>query len=182
MLVGLIDKCYGISYYISSTSRTGYGIFYFPIFWKVIMTKKKVDCSEKNCPKKKKIDWPVSEQPKRLGLLGRVLKFLFPSRYQWSPQRWYIYCGAVSDFGTELFYIYFIVRIIMQEKIPLKYDTQISIEEIMAKNPDPLIIDYIKELHALILYQRTLIKDQRAEIVATKHKTAWNHYTTKNYP
>lgn len=70
----------------------------------------------------------------------------------------------------------------MQEKIPLKYDTQISIEEIMAKNPDPLIIDYIKELHALILYQRTLIRDQRAEIVATKHKTAWNHYTTKNYP
>lgn len=50
------------------------------------MTKKKVDvevdCSEKNCPKKKKIDWPVSEQPKRLGLLGRVLKYLFPSRYR----------------------------------------------------------------------------------------------------
>ena len=41
-----------------------------------------VDCPEKNCPKRKKIDWPVSEQPKRLGLLGRVLKFLFPSRYQ----------------------------------------------------------------------------------------------------
>jgi len=151
------------------------------------MTKKKkvdveIDCSEKNCPKKKKIDWPVSEQPKRLGLLGRVLKYLFPSRYRWSLQRWYIYCGAVSDFGTELFYIYFILRTIMQEKIPLKYDTLISIEEVMAKNPDPLIINYIKELHSLILYQRTLIKDQRAEIVATKHKTAWNHYPTKNYP
>lgn len=70
----------------------------------------------------------------------------------------------------------------MQEKIPLKYDTLISIEEIMAKNPDPLIIDYIKELHSLILYQRTLIKDQRAEIVATKHKSAWTHYPTKDYP
>ncbi len=47
------------------------------------MTKKKVDCSEKNCPKRKKIDWPVSDQePKRLGLLGRVLRFLFPSRYR----------------------------------------------------------------------------------------------------
>ena len=157
-----------------------------PIFWKVIiMTKKKnadVDCSEKNCPKRKKIDWPVSEQPKRLGLLGRLLKFLFPSRYQWFPQRWYIYCGAVLDFGTELFYIYFILKTIMQEKIPLKYDTLISIEEVMAKNPDPLIIDYIKELHSLILYQRTLIKDQRADIVATKHKSAWTHYSTKEHP
>ena len=139
-------------------------------------------CGEKNCPKKKKIDWPVSEQPKRLGLLGRVLRFLFPSRYQWSPQRWYIYCGAVLDFGTELFYIYFILKTIMQEKIPLKYDTLISIEEVMAKNPDPLIIDYIKELHSLILYQRTLIKDQRADIVATKHKSAWTHYSTKEHP
>ena len=56
------------------------------------MTKKKAvskvqncnakNCGEKNCPKRKKIDWPVSEQPKRLGLLGRVLKFLFPSRYR----------------------------------------------------------------------------------------------------
>ena len=70
----------------------------------------------------------------------------------------------------------------MQEKIPLKYDTLISIEEVMAKNPDPLIIDYIKELHALILYQRTLIRDQRAEIVATKHKSAWTHYTHKEHP
>ena len=156
-----------------------------PIFWKVFMTKKKnadIDCSEKNCPKRKKIDWPVSEQPKRLGLLGRVLRFLFPSRYQWFPQRWYIYCGAVLDFGTELFYIYFILKTIMQEKIPLKYDTLISIEEVMAKNPDPLIIDYIKELHSLILYQRTLIKDQRADIVATKHKSAWTHYSTKEHP
>ena len=70
----------------------------------------------------------------------------------------------------------------MQEKIPLKYDTLISIEEVMAKNPDPLIIDYIKELHSLILYQRTLIKDQRADIVATKHKSAWTHYSTKEHP
>ena len=52
----------------------------------------------------------------------------------------------------------------------------------MAKNPDPLIINYIKELHSLILYQRTLIKDQRADIVATKHKSAWTHYSTKDYP
>lgn len=61
------------------------------------MTKKKVvskekNCNstgnyhksfnEKNCPKKKKINWPDSEQPKKLGLLGQVLKFLFPSRYR----------------------------------------------------------------------------------------------------
>ena len=70
----------------------------------------------------------------------------------------------------------------MKDKIPLKYDTLISIEDVMAKNPDALIVDYIKELHALIVYQRILIKEQRSEIVATKHKSAWTHYSTKDYP
>ena len=52
------------------------------------MTKKKakvdvdVDCPEKNCPKRKNTKSVCSQEPKRLGLLGRVLKYLFPSRYQ----------------------------------------------------------------------------------------------------
>lgn len=41
---------------------------------------------------------------------------------------------------------------------------------------DYQVTEHIEELYDLIDYQMTLISDQRRQIVADKHKDAWQHY------
>ena len=42
------------------------------------------------------------------------------------------------------------------------------------------IKNHIEELYNLIRYQMVTIHEQRAEIIAFKHKTAWKNYDTNN--
>lgn len=38
------------------------------------------------------------------------------------------------------------------------------------------VLDYIKELWGLIAYQKNIISQQRIEVIALKHKSAWKQY------
>lgn len=52
-------------------------------------------------------------------------------------------------------------------------------DEILAKCQDKEIKQHIEKLYSLIAYQIGIINDQRIEIVAEKHKTAWLQYEAK---
>lgn len=58
----------------------------------------------------------------------------------------------------------------------LKYDIFLSLEQACNKTSDSELIQYMKDLYELILYQKNIIKEQRVEIIALKHKEAWKRY------
>jgi hypothetical protein len=59
---------------------------------------------------------------------------------------------------------------------PLKYRV---LEEENINIQDPTIQAYIDGLKELISYQYHVIKEQRSEIIAIKHKEAWKRYDKK---
>lgn len=62
--------------------------------------------------------------------------------------------------------------------IKLKYDTFLNLEKACERTSDKELIQYIKELNDIIVYQKNIIKEQRVEIIAQKHKEAWKRYDT----
>ena len=60
----------------------------------------------------------------------------------------------------------------------LKYEcvNPSKVDSIVTRYKHDEVLDYIKDLYKLIEYQRKLIKEQRKEIIAIKHKLAWNRY------
>lgn len=56
---------------------------------------------------------------------------------------------------------------------PMKPD---KVKLILEKYKDEQIYDYIMELYELISYQKEIIKQQRVETIALKHKEAWKRY------
>lgn len=51
-----------------------------------------------------------------------------------------------------------------------------KIKLIMDAYKNEQIYDYIQELYELINYQKSIINEQRVEIIALKHKEAWKRY------
>jgi flagellar biosynthesis chaperone FliJ len=66
----------------------------------------------------------------------------------------------------------------MSKNTNLKYDCIKSdqIENILHKFKDQECLNYIKELWNLIEYQKTVIKDERKQLIALKHSKDWQHY------
>lgn len=66
--------------------------------------------------------------------------------------------------------------------IVLKYEPMSSttINKILTQYKQDDILDYIKELWNLIDYQRKLLNEQTKQIVAIKHKIAWQRYDKDN--
>jgi hypothetical protein len=66
----------------------------------------------------------------------------------------------------------------MKHKIKLKYDPVNAnrVKEIRETHKDQPVLDYIRELWFLIEYQRNLIAEQTAQIVALKHQEGWKRY------
>lgn len=62
--------------------------------------------------------------------------------------------------------------------IVLKYEPMSSstINNILTKYKNQEVLEYIKELWNLIDYQRKLLHEQTQQIVAIKHKVAWQRY------
>lgn len=56
------------------------------------------------------------------------------------------------------------------------FDDPKSRDHILTKCNDQEIKDHIIELYKLVEYQMATIHQQRAEIVASKHKNSWSHY------
>ena len=63
----------------------------------------------------------------------------------------------------------------------LKYEpmSQSKIDTILEAYKHEQVLDYIKELWGLISYQKEIINEQRMEIIAFRHKKAWQHYDRK---
>jgi hypothetical protein len=51
-----------------------------------------------------------------------------------------------------------------------------KIKLIMEAYKNEQVYDYILELYELISYQKSMINEQRLEIIGLKHKQAWKHY------
>lgn len=51
-----------------------------------------------------------------------------------------------------------------------------KVKLIMESYKHEQVYDYIMELYELINYQKDMIKQQRVEIIALKHKEAWKRY------
>ena len=51
-----------------------------------------------------------------------------------------------------------------------------TVNEILTKYKNDPVLDYIKDLYNLIDYQSKVIWQQRKEIIAVKHKLAWQRY------
>lgn len=51
-----------------------------------------------------------------------------------------------------------------------------KVKLIMDEYKDASVYPYILELYELIKYQKDIISQQRIEIIAAKHKSAWSHY------
>lgn len=51
-----------------------------------------------------------------------------------------------------------------------------KVKLIMEAYKNEQVYDYIMELYELINYQKDMIKQQRVEIIALKHKEAWKRY------
>ena len=64
----------------------------------------------------------------------------------------------------------------MKHQIPLKYACLDKFTEIVKGCKDDNIARYLIELRDLISYQMEIIKEQRMEIVSSKHSEAWKHY------
>lgn len=60
----------------------------------------------------------------------------------------------------------------------LKYEcvNPSKVSDILTIYKNESSLDYIKQLWKLISYQSDIIKQQRVEIVALKHKEAWKRY------
>lgn len=61
---------------------------------------------------------------------------------------------------------------------PLKYlsVTDQEVHKVLSEHKNNPLINYIKDLYALIEYQRKSIAELNKAIVALKHKAAWLHY------
>ena len=64
----------------------------------------------------------------------------------------------------------------MKYNIPLKYRHLDDIENSINSCQDTKIQQLLSDLKDLIFYQMKEIRDQRAEIIAIKHKTSWKRY------
>ena len=64
----------------------------------------------------------------------------------------------------------------MKHQIPLKYACLDNFTEIVKDCKDDNVARYLIELRDLITYQMEIIREQRMEIVASKHSEAWKHY------
>ena len=64
----------------------------------------------------------------------------------------------------------------MKHQIPLKYACLDKFIEIVKDCKDDNIARYLIELRDLITYQMEIIREQRMEIIASKHSEAWKHY------
>jgi hypothetical protein len=64
----------------------------------------------------------------------------------------------------------------MKKAIPLKYECLDRFEEVYKICTDEVVKKLLLDLKDLIYYQMEQIRDQRSEIIAEKHKRAWNHY------
>lgn len=51
-----------------------------------------------------------------------------------------------------------------------------KVKLIMETYKNEQVYDYIMELYELVNYQKDMIKQQRVEIIALKHKEAWKRY------
>ena len=60
----------------------------------------------------------------------------------------------------------------------LKYEPMNSstVNGILTRYKDHPALEYIKQLYKLIDYQKQIIWEQRKEIIAIKHKEAWQRY------
>jgi len=76
--------------------------------------------------------------------------------------------------------------------LKLKYECVDSekINDILNRFKNHESLEYIKELWALIDYQKIVIKEERKQLIAAKHSREWQHYdkdentynsNTKNY-
>lgn len=64
----------------------------------------------------------------------------------------------------------------MKKPIP-KYHFLDNINDFLQKyHDDATLIELITNLKELILYQMIEIRDQRSEIIALKHQSAWKRY------
>ena len=64
----------------------------------------------------------------------------------------------------------------MKKAIPLKYECLDQFNEIYESCKEDSVKRLLTDLKDLIYYQMEQIRDQRSEIIAEKHKRAWNHY------
>ena len=64
----------------------------------------------------------------------------------------------------------------MKHQIPLKYACLDNFTEIVKDCKDDNVARYLIELRDLITYQMEIIREQRMEIIASKHSEAWKHY------
>lgn len=64
----------------------------------------------------------------------------------------------------------------MTKHPPLKYDCLDKYSEVLAKCENEEVKLLLVEMFDLIRYQMAQITDQRMNIIAFKHKKAWNHY------
>lgn len=67
----------------------------------------------------------------------------------------------------------------MTDHAPLKYECLERFKEIISQCKDDDASKLMIEMFDLIIYQMDQIKQQRLEIVAMKHKTAWKQYDAK---
>lgn len=60
----------------------------------------------------------------------------------------------------------------------LKYEPMnpVIVNDILTRYKNHPSLDYIKELYKIIDYQKQIIWEQRKEIIAIKHKQAWQRY------
>lgn len=63
----------------------------------------------------------------------------------------------------------------------LKYEpmSPAKVKLIMEAYKNEQVYDYIMELYDLINYQKDMIHQQRVEIIALKHKQAWQHLSNE---
>lgn len=64
----------------------------------------------------------------------------------------------------------------MKDNIHLKYECLNGLSDKIKSCSDDSIAKLLIEMYDLIIYQMNEIKEQRMEIIASKHKKAWNHY------
>lgn len=64
----------------------------------------------------------------------------------------------------------------MKEHIPLKYECMDKFEQVLSTCEDQNVRQLMIDLRDLILFQMREMMQQRAEIVAIKHKQSWKQY------
>jgi len=69
----------------------------------------------------------------------------------------------------------------MKEKLPLRYECLNNISDKIKSCTDDNIAKLLIEMYDLIIYQMNEIKEQRMEIISSKHKKAWTQYDRPLY-